>query len=118
MENYEVKGVTISSETDWRPTMASCEYIREFLPGDMALISGGANDWIKNVEIGEITDKTDKTFYGALDIWLQRAKERYKFVVVVSSINSSNERANKLGYYLEDYRKAMKKKTEEYATIL
>lgn len=44
VENYEVKGVTISSETDWRPTMASCEYIREFLPDDMALISSGAND--------------------------------------------------------------------------
>ena len=35
-------------------------------------------------------------------------------MVVVSSINSLNERANKLGYYLEYYRKAIKKKTEEY----
>lgn len=114
VENYGVNGITISPETDWRPTMANCEYILEFLPGDIALITGSANDWIKNVEIGSTSDKTNKTFYGALDILFQRAKERYDLIVVVSSINRLNDGANKLGYTLQDYRDAMKKKTEEY----
>ncbi len=114
VENYGVNGITVSVETDWRPTMANCEYIREMLPGDMALIAGSANDWIKNVEIGAVSDKTDKTFFGALDILFQRAKERYEKIIVVSSINRLSDGLNEKGYTLQDYRDAMKLKTEEY----
>ncbi len=114
MENYGVNGTTICADTDFRPTMAYCEYIRELLPGDMAIITGATNDWIRNVEIGNVSDKTDKTFYGALNIFFERAKERYKTIVVVSSINRLNDGLNKKGYTLQHYRDAIKIKAKEY----
>jgi len=114
MENYGVNGITICPETDWRPTMANCEYIREFLPGDMAIITGSANDWIKNVDIGEVSDTSDKTFYGALNILFARAKERYKTVVVFSSINRLNDGLNNKGFTLQDYRNAVELKSKEF----
>ena len=44
------------------------------IKGDLIIIQGTDDDWVKNIDIG--TDKTDtKTFYGAFIVQLKLSKE-------------------------------------------
>ena len=85
-----------------------CSYVDEMQPADTVIIAGGRNDHIKNVEIGKLSDKTGETFYGALNILFNKAKERYKRVLVITPIKNKDEQANEKGYTLSDYRRAIK----------
>jgi len=112
--NYGTNGTTISTSTDWRPTLAMCTYIDEMQAGDLGVIAGGSNDWCKNVEIGKVDDKGTDTFYGALNILYEKARNRYNKVIVITPIRRKNCAANKKGYALSDYRQAIKIKAKEF----
>ncbi len=117
--NYGVNGTTISTDTDWRPTLAMCVYIDEMFPADFAIIAGGTNDYGKNVEIGNIDDDTDKTFYGALKTLFKKATQKYKQIVVITPINRKNEeQLNQKGYTLNDYRKAIKEVASLFSVLV
>ncbi len=116
--NYGTNGTTISTDTDWRPTLAMSVYIDEFFPADVALIAGGTNDYGKGVEIGNIEDTTAQTFYGALNILLSKAVKKYKKIIVITPIKRANEDKNQRGYTLGDYRKAIKQAVKNYPIIV
>ena len=115
--NYGTNGTTISTDTDWRPTMAMCVYIDEMLPADMAIIAGGTNDHNKSVEIGDIDDIDDKTFYGGLNKLYEKAKKRYKKIVVITPISKKNSGANQKGYTIDDYRISIEKCCQKHGLI-
>lgn len=116
--NYGTNGTTVCTDTDWRPTLAMCVYIDEMFPAPLAIIAGGTNDYGKDVEIGNITDDTDKTFYGALKILFEKAAKRYEKVIVITPIKRKNEQKNKKGYTLGDYRNAIKKVASGYPFLV
>ncbi len=117
--NYGMNGTTICTDTSWRPTCAMCVYIDEFFPADVAIIAGGTNDFGQSVEIGNINDQTDKTFYGALKILFDKAIKRYKKIIVITPIKREGEdKVNKKGYTLGDYRQAIKIVAEKYPCVV
>lgn len=113
--NYGTNGITISTATDWRPTLAMSMYIDEMQAGDVGIIAGGTNDWGRNVEIGKADDISTDTFYGALNTLFEKAKKRYKQIIVITPIRRKNCGRNEKGYTLSDYRKAIKLKAEEFS---
>lgn len=112
--NYGVNGTTVCPQTDWRPTVATCLFIDETPCAEFALIAGGTNDYGKSVEIGCVEDKTENTFYGALDMLFRKAKKKYNQICVVTPIPRKTEEKNAKGYTLDDYRKAIRIKAREY----
>ncbi len=116
--NYGMNGTTVSTDTAWRPTVAMCVYIDEMFPADVAIIAGGTNDFGNNVELGAISDNTDKTFYGALKILFEKAIKRYKKIIVITPIKRKGEEKNAKGYALDDYRAAIKKVAENYPFLV
>lgn len=113
--NYGVNGTTVCPMTEWRPTLAMCLYVDEMLPGDLAIIAGGTNDYGRNIEIGSVEDSTDKTFYGSLILLFVKAKKRFRNVFVITPIKRIGENEkNKKGYILSDYRNAIKTKANEF----
>lgn len=116
--NYGVNGTTMCPETDWRPTLAACLYVDEMLPADLAIVACGTNDYGRNIEIGTPNDKTEKTFCGALNIFFEKSLKRYARLVYVTPIRRENESANKKGYTLSDYRKAIKEVAKKYSVTV
>lgn len=86
----------------------------------LIVLAGGTNDYAKNIKLGKITDKSDRTFYGALNsIFALIKKQNPKAKVVVMlpvyrmRVNGYDGKAgfkvkNKAGFTLADYRKALK----------
>ncbi len=118
VQNYGLNGTTVCTDTDWRPTCAMCVYIDEMFPATLALIAGGTNDFGRNVEIGDLSDETDKTFYGALKILFKKATKKYEKVIVITPIRRKNEDKNEKGYTLDDYRKAIKEVAKDYSFLI
>lgn len=105
--NFGVNGTTVSTDTDWRQTLALSVYIDEIFPAEFVVIASGTNDYGKNVEIGTEKDTDCKTFYGALNTLFTKAKNRFDNVLVIAPIKRKSESANLKGYTLEDYRNAL-----------
>lgn len=113
--NYGINGTTVCPETDWRPTLAMCRYIDEMFPADVAIIAGGANDYVKDVEIGNENDESEQTFYGALNILFRKAKERFNKIIVLTPIPRRNDdEKNRKGYVMDDYRNAIIKQAQKF----
>lgn len=112
--NYGYNGVSISSTTRQNPQGAMSLGIDEMEIGDFAIVAGGTNDFGTDVELGTPTDKTDISFYGALDIFYKKLRERYRDkLLIITPIRRIQEK-NAKGYTLEDYRKAIELRAKEY----
>ena len=112
--NYGCNGVSISATTYQNPQGAMSLKIDEMEVGDFALVAGGTNDFGTDVELGFPEDKTDSSFYGALNVFYQKLRERYQDrVLIITPIRRANLE-NKKGYALDEYRKAIEKRASEY----
>lgn len=114
-----IDGVSISSTSPDKPENALCNICREICDADIVLIAGGTNDYGNSggVELGEINDKEDFSFYGALEILYQTVQNnnpKGQIYVVLPIPRLEENVPNIKGYVLEDYRTAIEKKAREY----
>lgn len=112
--NCGVNGVSISSTSDVNSDLAICKRIQTMPDADTAIVAGGTNDYATNVAIGSPYDKTDISFYGALDVLFNALKAKYKKVYVITPIRRLQDGTNNVGYVFEDYRNAINEKAKEY----
>ena len=114
-----IDGVSVSSTSPDKPENALRILCKEISDADVVLIAGGTNDYGNSggVELGERKDVTDVSFYGALDVLYRTVRTKYQKALVwaVLPIPRIEENIpNKKGYVLEDYRKAIEEKANEY----
>lgn len=112
--NYGYNGVSISTTTYQNPKGAMSVGIDEMEIGDFAIVAGGTNDFGTDVELGTPADKTDISFYGALDIFYKKLRERYGDKLLIVTPIRRIQKTNAKGYALEDYRKAIEYRAKEY----
>ena len=116
--NYGSNGTTVAVQQDWRPTVSTSVYVDETPRAEFALIAGGVNDYTRNVELGSVADKTETTFYGALDRLFSKAKQKYEKICVITPIPRKGEGKNAKGYTLDDYRQAIRLRAKEYGLFV
>jgi len=103
------------------PIMCSNEYIDTFPFSDVITMLGGPNDFQSNVAIGTIADATESTFYGGLNLLVQRMLTRHpltRFVLIttlygelpskIASDGWPNKYTNSIGHTLNDYAQAVR----------
>lgn len=115
--NYGVNGVAYSRTSPTNSEYAISKRTAEIEGGDIILIAAGTNDFGNNVEIGWITDNKDISFYGALHCTYACIKKRFPNakVFVITPIPRVDENVpNEKGYVLNDYRKAIESKAQEF----
>ncbi len=114
--NYSINGVSYSETSTVYGEQSVTNRCAAFEKGDYIFLSCGTNDYGTNVKLGERTDKTDISFYGAVDIvFRQMKKENPKSAIyVMLPIPRDNEGRNEAGFCLNDYRNVLKKKASEY----
>jgi lysophospholipase L1-like esterase len=83
------------------------------IPTDTQLITifGGRNDYGQNVPLGAITDTVDTTFYGALQIMINKIHTRIpnaRKVILIPIYSSDDGTVNSVGKTFDDYRNAIK----------
>lgn len=80
IENNGIAGSTIATNPEtptYEPMNERVNHISN--NGDLVLLQGGINDWIKGVPLGELGDTNPDTFYGALEQYYGNAKERFEY---------------------------------------
>ncbi len=112
--NYGINGTAISSTSNTNSALAMCIRAKEMEYGDTVIVAGGTNDYGTNVILGDVNDKQDISFYGALDVLCKTLKEKYKSVYFITPIRREKDGNNAVGSSLEDYRKAIEIKAKEY----
>ena len=87
---------------------ADCDYITIF---------GGTNDYGNNIPLGNKTDDTLDTFYGALNLFCKKYYSNFhksKFAFLTPIRRSNGEKTNTVGLKLSDYVNAIKEICDEY----
>lgn len=87
---------------------ADCDYITIF---------GGTNDYGNNIPLGNKTDDTLDTFYGALNLFCKKYYNNFyksKFAFLTPIRRSNGEKTNTVGLKLSDYVNAIKEICDEY----
>lgn len=113
-------GVSYCSRSPVNPDAALSKTCGD-VTGDIIVIAGGTNDYGSNVPLGNQTDDTDISFYGAVDCVLRKLRENNpnKIIIAVTPIKRINEdQPNKAGAILEDYRAAIIAKAEKYSAAV
>lgn len=97
---------------------------------DLVVVFGGTNDFgHSDAPLGKLTDKTNTTFYGALDVLFSLLKEKYpdSKIVVLTPLHRIGEestcglpigkdyRKPEGSHPLKDYAKALKEKAKEHS---
>ena len=116
--NQGINGTAISATSKTNSALAMCIRAKEMEDGDMVIVAGGTNDYGNNVVLGDINDKEDISFYGALDILCKTLKEKYKKVYFITPIRREKDGKNGEGYSLEEYRRAIELKAKEYNFVV
>lgn len=131
INNYGVGGSCIAPKVDEIPTweegiLSFYERYNDMSSADVITVFGGVNDWCTGRELGNITDTTANTFYGAMKLLCEGLISKYPTsdIFVFSSpqcdyINrpandlsgtkwaGNTEGYNRKGYKLQDYANAM-----------
>ncbi len=113
--NYGSSGTSISGTST---VNASGSFVKRYTNMssdlDMVVVLGGTNDFATHVPLGTKADKTDISFYGALDVLCNGLIDRYpdKQIVFITPLlrnfSTGNEtEPNAEGKYVEDFRKAI-----------
>lgn len=115
--NYGIGGTRIAKSKSLSPSHAwDMYYLSRFdfidKDSDFLFVFGGTNDYGHgDAKMGEITDKTDLTFYGAVNNLTEKCinqfgKENLCFILPLRRYNDENK--NSHGYVLKDYVNALK----------
>ena len=115
-----VDGAPISSTSPNRSESALCLIYQQIKDSDVLLIAGGTNDYGNGVgvELGNIDDDEDYSFYGALDILYKNIRlnnPKARVYAVLPIPRKEEWIKNEKGYTLEDYRLAIEVKAKAYA---
>ena len=132
VNSYGISGSCIANSTSPKNPMC-LRYSNMKSDADIITVWGGVNDYGKawgsngGIELGTESDTTDMTFYGALKILIEGLITKYPSskigFIIPTFVNDSDTtltykdglKANSLGYYLEDYRTAIRTMCEKYS---
>ena len=126
LENHSISASTLSLASDGtNPHQAFIErYAGMSDDADLVYIAMGTNDWYYQFELGEMTDRTKTTFYGALHLLCQGLKDKYPITPIVFAtpikryIIRSGEPAGNLNLKLQEldlWRMAIKEVCEYHS---
>ena len=73
--NYGIAGSTVAYHADRDPM--SVRYVNMDNDADVVLFMGGTNDIRNNISLGEMSDRTNTTFYGALHVLFAGLYKKY-----------------------------------------
>lgn len=130
--NYGVSGTRIARQK--KTFMNYSEWDSDFISrvdiidkdSDCIVVCGGINDYMHgDAELGCMGDSTEYTFYGAMDILINKLKSKFpqKLLIFMTPIHFVEEKApeyahiNK-GYYFYEYLEAIKKVCEYHSVIV
>lgn len=108
--NYGINSSTVCTGVDGRVDMC-VRYKSMQDNADIVSVMGGVNDFGCWVSLGEPTDKSTTTFYGALNTLAQGLKEKYPnaFIFFMTPLKwQNNENKTNNGGTLDDFRTAIK----------
>lgn len=120
-KNNGKNGISFSSASCVQPEIAFCNTINESELGDAVFIAFGTNDYGTDVPIGNIDDKEGNTFFGAVNYCLNNLKIRSPqsdIFVILPLPRLNQEKPNKAGFKLDDYRNALKQTATKYGAIV
>ena len=85
LENHSISASTLSLASDGtNPHQAFIErYAGMSDDADLVYIAMGTNDWYYYFDLGEMSDRTKTTFYGALHLLCKGLKEKYPSIPIV-----------------------------------
>ena len=132
VNSYGISGSCIANSSN--PKNPMCIRYNEMSDNaDIITVWGGVNDfgrsWGSNggIPLGSFGDTTNVTFYGALDVLIKGLVAKYPTskigFIIPTFVNDDDTtltykgglQTNSLGYYLEDYRKAIREVCEKYS---
>lgn len=107
--NYGKNGVSVSALSPVMTEHAFSQRWQETENADIILIAAGTNDFGTNVPLGEASDCTDVSFYGALDVLFcgLRQKNPHAEIYAVTPLHRKGDQANALGIPLSKYAQAI-----------
>ena len=114
--NYGINGTSISRTTYQSPELAMSIRVKDTVDADVIVVAAGTNDYGTHVQLGTIEDKEDVSFYGALHVFYTFLKENRKDskIFIVTPIKRQGDGKNEAGFTLDQYRKAIEEKAEEF----
>lgn len=109
----------VAPESGVKKYMMNTDERIDKIPNDTELITvmGGSNDWSVGTPIGEISDKTNETFFGAYQIMLDKIKKRIPDAQIIILLPPFRDQEGDMiikGQKLEDFRDATVEIAEEY----
>lgn len=109
LTNYAQSGISISPASPVLPERALLRQYVTMADADLVFIAAGTNDFGTNVPLGTEGDECEDTFYGALELLCRGLREKYPNagIIFVTPIRRHDEKSNKLGLSLDDYRRAI-----------
>lgn len=121
VNNYGVSGSTIGDVGGGANSPFSTRYSSMSTDVDLVFVFGGTNDWAKNVPLGVITDTTNSTYYGALNVLITGLLNMYptQTIVLATPLHRQGDTVpNASGSTLKDYRNASILIGEKYGIAL
>ena len=116
MKNYAINGISYSSTSTVNSDYAIARLVENIKEADIVFLAGGTNDYGTDVKIGNVKDLEDVSFCGAVNIVFQMLKKNNptaKFYVLAPIPRLNEDKPNKSGHVLNDYRRILKIKAEE-----
>lgn len=119
--NYGTNGISFSkassvmTESAFYNTVEGCEL------GDAIFVALGTNDYGTDVPLGDAATEDGMTFCGAANFCLGNLRTRAAdsdIFVLLPLPRLNQEKPNKAGFVLDDYRNALRSIAEKYGTVV
>lgn len=109
LTNYAQSGISVSPASPVLPDRAILKQYGRMEDADLVFIAAGTNDFGTDVPLGSEGDSCEDTFYGALELLCTGLREKYPSagIIFITPIRRYDEKSNKLGLSLDDYRRAI-----------
>ena len=120
-ENFGVNGVSYSNASKVMTDEAFCNRVDDCKTADEIFVAFGTNDYGTDVPIGKSGDNTTLTFFGAVDYCLKTLKARAPLsdiYVLLPLPRVDENKPNKSGFTLDDYRKAIAEVGKKYGVTI
>jgi lysophospholipase L1-like esterase len=122
VRNYGVSSTAISTKADYPDSTNAFvnRYSAMDNNADLIAVLGGTNDFGHNTPLGTIADKTDISFYGALNVLMSGLIAKYlgKRIIFMTplhrNLSGDNNETNALGVKLSQYVQAIKDVAQYY----
>ena len=120
-ENFGINGVSYSNASNVMTEEAFCNRVDDCKTADVIFVAFGTNDYGTDVPIGQTGDNTTLTFFGAVDYCLKTLKARAPLsdiYVLLPLPRLDENKPNKSGFTLDDYRNAITKVGKKYGVTV